>query len=134
MIPFSSLNTTENNTQKRILIADDSAFMRNNLKMILKQLGYVIAGEAEDGFKAIELYKKLNPDIVTLDITMPNCSGIEALKEIKKSDKNARVIMCSAMGQKYYLEDAFNNGALDFIIKPFKAELIAETLEKVLNK
>ena len=119
---------------KRVVIVDDSAFMRNNLKKILLKLGYDVVAEGQDGFAAIQLYKKLFPNVITLDITMPNCTGIEALIEIKKFNNNAKVIMCSAMGQKYYLEEAFNCGASDFIVKPFSERLVREVFEKVLQR
>lgn len=116
-----------------VLIVDDAAFMRMLLKDILTKNGYQIAGEAPNGFKAIELYKSEKPDIVTLDITMPEMDGIQALKEIRSYDPSARVIMCSAMGQQGMVMDAIKAGAKDFIVKPFQAERVLEAVKKVLG-
>lgn len=115
---------------KKVLIVDDAAFMRMMLKDILTKNGYDVVGEAENGLKAIEKYKELNPDIVTLDITMPELDGIGALKEIKKVDPNACVLMCSAMGQQAMVIDSIQSGAKDFIVKPFQADRVLEALAK----
>ncbi len=117
----------------RILIVDDAAFMRMMLKDILEKHGYQVVGEASNGLKAIELYKKDKPDIVTMDITMPEMDGIEALKEIMNFDPNANIIMCSAMGQQGMVMDAIKSGAKDFIVKPFQAERVIESVKKVLG-
>lgn len=117
----------------RILIVDDAAFMRMMLKDILEKHGYQVVGEASNGLKAIELYKKDKPDIVTMDITMPEMDGIEALKEIMSFDPNANIIMCSAMGQQGMVMDAIKSGAKDFIVKPFQAERVIESVKKVLG-
>ncbi|MFH0702639.1 MAG: response regulator [bacterium] len=119
---------------KRVLIADDSLFMRKNLKNILINIGYNVVGEAVNGLIAVEMYGNLKPDLVTLDITMPQMDGISALKAIKKIDNNAKVIMCSAMGQKYYLKDAFDNGAIDYIIKPFNVQIILDVFSKASSR
>ena len=103
----------------RILIVDDAAFMRMMLKDILTKGGFEIAGEAADGNEAVAKYNELKPDLVTLDITMPNKDGIQALKEIKAADPNATCVMCSAMGQQSMVIDAIQSGAKDFIVKPF---------------
>ena len=113
-----------------ILIVDDAAFMRTMLRNILTQAGHEVIGEAENGAIALEKYKELHPDIVTLDITMPDVDGIEALKNIMTYDKNATCIMCSAMGQQAMVVDSIKNGAKDFIVKPFQAEKIIASIKK----
>ncbi|MEY8291453.1 response regulator [Carnobacteriaceae bacterium 52-44] len=118
---------------KRVLIVDDAAFMRIKLKDILEKNNYEVAGEAENGHEAIEKYKELQPDIVTMDITMPELDGVEALKEIKAFDPDASVLMCSAMGQQSMVMDAIRAGALDFIVKPFDTERVIRALDKVGN-
>ena len=114
---------------KSILICDDAAFMRMMIKDILTKNGYAIAGEAENGAKAVEKYNETKPDLVLMDITMPEMDGIQALKKIKEADANAAVIMCSAMGQAMVIE-AIQSGAKDFIVKPFQAERVLELLKK----
>ncbi|HAY14829.1 MAG TPA: response regulator [Fimbriimonadaceae bacterium] len=116
---------------KRILITDDALFMRVTLKKILTEAGYDVVGEATNGAEAVKLYEQLKPDVVTMDITMPEMDGIQALKEIKKIDANARVIMCTAMGQKTMVIDAVQSGAKDFIVKPFQPDRVIEALSKV---
>ncbi|GBF11612.1 response regulator [Tepidibacillus infernus] len=118
---------------KRILIVDDAAFMRMMIKEILTKNGYEIVGEASDGLQAVEKYKETSPDLVTMDITMPEMDGITALKEIKKSDPNAKIIMCSAMGQQAMVIDAIQAGAKDFIVKPFQADRVIEAITKALS-
>ncbi|SFK27030.1 two-component system, chemotaxis family, response regulator CheY [Halobacillus dabanensis] len=118
---------------ERILIVDDAAFMRMMVKDILTKNGYEIAGEAEDGQKAVELYKEEQPDLVTMDITMPEMDGITALKEIKAEYPDAKVIMCSAMGQQAMVVDAIQAGAKDFIVKPFQADRVIEAIQKALS-
>lgn len=117
----------------KVLIADDSMFMRANLKAILTKNGYEVVGEAGDGLQAVESFEALSPDIVTLDITMPRMNGLEALREIKKINPAVKVIMCSAMGQQSIVDEAVSLGASDFIQKPFKASDVIETIEKVLS-
>lgn len=117
----------------KILITDDTAFMRMTLKNILSKNGYEIAGEAEDGVQSVALYKSTSPDLVTMDITMPNMDGITAIKEIMKVDPNAKIIVCSAMGQKSLVIEALNAGAKDFIVKPFQPDRITEAVKKVLG-
>ena len=117
----------------RILVVDDAAFMRMILKDILDKGGFEVAGEASNGNEAILKYKELKPDIVTLDITMPDMDGLAALKQIRSIDNNARVIMCSAMGQQAMVIDAIQNGARDFIVKPFQADRVLESIKKVLS-
>ncbi|HLS20403.1 MAG TPA: response regulator [Bacillota bacterium] len=118
---------------KTILIVDDAAFMRMMIKDILTKNGYEVVGEAQDGVEAVEKYKELNPDLVTMDITMPEMDGVTALKEIKEFNPDAIVIMCSAMGQQAMVIDAIQAGAKDFIVKPFQAERVLEAIEKALS-
>ena len=117
----------------KILIVDDAAFMRMMIKDILTKNGYNVAGEAENGQKAVEKFKELTPDLVLMDITMPEMDGIQALKEIKKLDGNAKIIMCSAMGQQAMVIEAIQSGAKDFIVKPFQAERVLEAVKKVVG-
>ena len=117
----------------RILIVDDAAFMRMMIKDILTKNGYEVVGEANDGAQAVEKYKELKPDLVTMDITMPELDGIAALKEIKKLDPQAKVIMCSAMGQQAMVMDAIQAGAKDFIVKPFQADRVIAAIKKTLG-
>ena len=116
-----------------ILIVDDAAFMRMMLKDILTKGGFEIAGEAADGVEAVAKYNELKPDLVTLDITMPNKDGIQALKEIKAADPNATCVMCSAMGQQSMVIEAIQAGAKDFIVKPFQADRVIESIRKILG-
>jgi len=118
---------------KRILIVDDAAFMRMMIKDILTKNGYEVVGEAENGAKAVEKYKELNPDLVVMDITMPEVDGIQAVREIKKIDVNSKIIMCSAMGQQAMVIESIQAGARDFIVKPFQAERVIEAVRKVLG-
>ncbi|WP_078413260.1 response regulator [Priestia abyssalis] len=117
---------------KRILIVDDAAFMRMMIKDILSKNGYEVVAEAADGMQAIEKYNEHQPDLVTMDITMPEMDGITALKEIKKINPAAKVIMCSAMGQQAMVIDAIQAGAKDFIVKPFQADRVIEAISKTL--
>lgn len=117
----------------KILIVDDAAFMRMMIKDILNKNGFEVVGEASDGSQAIEKYKEIRPDLVTMDITMPEMDGITALKEIRKIDSNAKVIMCSAMGQQAMVIDAIQAGAKDFIVKPFQADRVIEAIKKTLG-
>ena len=118
---------------KNILICDDAAFMRMMIKDILTKNGYNVVGEAENGKIAIDKYSELSPDLVLLDITMPEMDGIAALKAIKAKDPNASVIMCSAMGQQAMVIEAIQSGAKDFIVKPFQAERVLEAVKKVIG-
>lgn len=117
---------------KRILITDDALFMRVTLKNILSQNGFEVCGEAQNGAESVKLYQELKPDLVTMDITMPEMDGITALKEIRTSDPNAVVIMCTAMGQKNMVVEAIQAGAKDFIVKPFQPERVLEAVNKLL--
>lgn len=118
---------------KGILLVDDAAFMRMMIKDILSKNGYEILGEAENGAKAVEKYKEVNPDLVIMDITMPEVDGIQAVKEIKGIDPNAKIIMCSAMGQQSMVIEAIQSGAKDFIVKPFQADRILEAVKKIIG-
>ncbi len=115
---------------KKVLIVDDAAFMRMMIKDILSKNGYEIVGEAENGQKGIDLFKELKPDLVTMDITMPEKDGIAAIKEIMEIDPTANVIMCSAMGQQMMVMEAIQAGAKDFIVKPFQQERVLQALDK----
>ncbi|MCY6370431.1 response regulator [Clostridium ganghwense] len=117
----------------RVLIVDDAAFMRMMIKDILEKNGFEIVGEASNGLKAVELYKSEKPDVVTMDITMPDMDGIEAVKAIKEFDPAAKIIMCSAMGQQTMVMDAIRSGARDFIVKPFQAERVLEAIRKAIG-
>lgn len=119
--------------RNRVLVVDDAAFMRMMIKDILKKGGYEVVGEAEDGLKSIEKYKELKPDLVTMDITMPEMDGITAVREIKKIDANALIIMCSAMGQQAMVIDAIQAGAKDFVVKPFQPDRVLEAVRKALQ-
>ena len=118
---------------KNILICDDAAFMRMMIKNVLAKGGYNVVGEAENGAKAVEKYKELSPDLVLMDITMPEMDGIQALKEIKGIDAGAKVIMCSAMGQQAMVVESIQAGAKDFIVKPFQEDRVLEAVKKVIG-
>lgn len=118
---------------QRILIVDDAAFMRMMIKDILTKNGFDVVGEAQDGVQAVEKYNELEPDLVTMDITMPEKDGITALKEIKEKHPSAKIIMCSAMGQQAMVIDAIQAGAKDFIVKPFQSDRVIEAIQKALN-
>jgi len=117
---------------KRILVTDDALFMRVTLKNILTRNGYEVVGEASNGVEAVRMYNQLKPDLVTMDITMPQMDGICALKEIKAQDPDAMVVMCTAMGQKNMVVEAIQAGAKDFIVKPFQPERVLEAIGKLL--
>ena len=116
-----------------IMIVDDAAFMRMMLKDILTKNGFTVVGEAENGVVAVEKYMQLKPNLTTMDITMPEMDGIQALKEIRKRDQKARVIMCSAMGQQAMVIEAIQAGAKGFIVKPFQADHVVEAITKALK-
>ena len=118
---------------KSILICDDAAFMRMMIKDILTKNGYDVVGEAENGVRGVEKYKELKPDLVLMDITMPEMDGIAALKAIKANDPGASVIMCSAMGQQAMVIESIQSGAKDFIVKPFQADRVIEAVKKVVG-
>ena len=115
----------------RVLIVDDAAFMRMMIKDILEKNGYDVVAEANNGIKAVEMYKREKPDIVTMDITMPDMDGIEAVKAIREFDPKAKIIMCSAMGQQSMVMDAIRAGAKDFVVKPFQPDRVLEAMSKI---
>ncbi len=116
-----------------VLIVDDLAFMRTVLREIIEKEGMTVAGEAGNGVEAVALYIEIKPDVVLMDITMPEMDGISALREIIRKDPAARVIMCSALGQNKYIIQSIQQGASDFVIKPFKSERIVSSIVKVMN-
>lgn len=116
-----------------ILTVDDSAFMRGIIKTTLKKAGYNEIYEAADGLQAIKLFTQLHPNLVMLDITMPNVNGLDALRAIRTADAGANVVMCTAMGQEYMVMEAMRYGARDFIVKPFKAERILKMVAAVVG-
>jgi len=118
---------------KKLLIVDDAAFMRLSIRNMLLNKDIEIVGEAANGAIGVEMYKQLRPDVVTMDITMPEMTGIEALKAIKAFDPQAKVIMVSAMGQEGMVKEAIISGAKTFIVKPFKEDFFYQTISKVLG-
>ena len=118
---------------KNVMVVDDAAFMRMMIKDILSKNGYNIVGEAENGKKAVDTYAECKPDLVLMDITMPEMDGIQALKAIRGNDPNASIIMCSAMGQQAMVIEAIQSGAKDFIVKPFQADRVLEAVKKVVG-
>ena len=118
---------------KKILLVDDAAFMRKMLKDTLSKNGYTDLYEAVDGADAVEKYDELKPDLVIMDITMPNMDGLEALKAIRGKDGSANVVMCSAMGQESMVMDAVRSGAKDLIVKPFKPDRVLKTVTAILG-
>ena len=117
----------------KVLIVDDLAFIKLIIRDILEKRGLEVAGEASNGLEAVEMYIKLKPDVVLMDITMPRMDGIQSLSKIMSLDPNAKVIMCSALGQQKLIIQAIKLGAKDFIVKPFKAERIIGAIKKTLN-
>lgn len=118
----------------RVLIVDDAVFMRTVLKKMLEEESFQIVGEASNGSEAIKKAKELQPDVITLDITMPEMDGVTALPEILKVSPNSRVIMCSAMGQQPMVVDAIKKGAKDFIVKPFQKARVLQAIENIMSK
>jgi two-component system, chemotaxis family, chemotaxis protein CheY len=118
----------------RILIVDDTRFMRETLTGIIQKANHEVVGEAENGLEAILLYRKIKPDLVTMDITMPEMSGLDAVRQIKKEFPDAKIIMCSAMGQQKMIVEAIEAGAKDFIVKPFDDNRVLEAIDRVLSK
>ena len=117
----------------RILICDDAIFMRTMIADILTGAGYEVAGEAESGLQAVERYKTLKPDLVTMDIVMPDMGGIDAVKAIIAIDPDARILMCSAMGQQQLVVEAIQSGAKDFVVKPFQPARVLEAVQRALG-
>ncbi|UYP44113.1 Chemotaxis protein CheY [Candidatus Lokiarchaeum ossiferum] len=118
----------------KILIVDDAKFMRNILVKILTANGHQIVGEADSANEGIEKFKELSPDLVTMDICMPDKSGMEAIKEIIEIDPNAKIVVCSSLGQELMVMEAIQMGAKDFIVKPFKKEKLAEMINKIVQE
>jgi two-component system chemotaxis response regulator CheY len=118
----------------KVLVVDDAIFMRRMISDILVENGMEIVGEADTGAKAIERYKELRPDLVTMDIIMPEMNGIDAVRKIVEFDAQAKVVMCSALGQQALVQDAITAGARDFLIKPFNAARVVEVIAKVFNQ
>lgn len=116
----------------KILVVDDAVFMRKMISDILVKAGHEVAGEAANGKEALDRYKELKPDLVTMDITMPEMDGLQGLKNIKEFDKDAKVLMCSAMGQQSMVIEAIQSGAKDFIVKPFQADRVIEAVNKAI--
>ena len=115
-----------------VLVCDDAIFMRTMISDILQQSGFEVVGEAETGVEAVAQYRKLKPDLVTMDIVMPDMGGIDAVREITKFDPNARILMCSAMGQQALVVEAIQAGAKDFVVKPFQPERVVDAIGKAL--
>ena len=118
----------------RVLVADDASFMRQMIREIVESEEFEVVGEASDGVEAVDRFKELQPDLVTMDIVMPRRSGIDAVRRIAKLDPSARVVMCSALGQESLVAEALQAGARDFIVKPFKPDSVLETLRRVMEK
>jgi two-component system chemotaxis response regulator CheY len=118
---------------KKVLVVDDASFMRMMIKDILVEADFEIVGEANNGVEALELYKKYRPDLVTMDITMPEMDGITAVKLILEEDPEAKILVCSAMGQQSMVINAIQAGANDFIVKPFQSERVLEAINKILS-
>lgn len=117
----------------RVLIVDDALFMRNMLADIFTQAGWDVVAEAENGEQAVAMYLQHRPQLITMDIVMPIMGGIDALKKILRLESGAKVVVCSALGQKHLILDAINAGAKDFIVKPFQSEQVLEVAERVIN-
>jgi two-component system chemotaxis response regulator CheY len=118
----------------RVLVADDASFMRQMIREIVEAEGHEVVGEASDGDEVVEEFKRLSPDVVTMDIVMPRRSGIDAVKTIMELQPDAQVVMCSALGQESLVQEAMDAGARDFIVKPFKPDAVIATIQKVLEK
>ena len=118
----------------RVLVVDDAIFMRKMISDILEGNGMEIVGEADTGALAVEKYKELKPDLVTMDIIMPEMNGIDAVRQIMSNDSQARIVMCSALGQQALVQDAMAAGAKDFLIKPFNPSRVIEVVSKILNQ
>ncbi len=118
---------------QRVLVCDDAIFMRTMISDILAGAGYEVVGEAETGVQAVERYRTLRPDLVTMDIVMPDMGGIDAVREIMREDANAKILMCSAMGQQALVVEAIQAGAKDFVVKPFQPSRVLEAVQRVIG-
>ena len=118
---------------RRVVVAEDEAIIRLDVVEMLREAGFDVVGEAESGLQAIEKYQALKPDLVTMDIVMPDMGGIDAVREITKLDPQARVLMCSAMGQQALVVEALQAGAKDFVVKPFQPSRVLEAVERILS-
>ena len=118
---------------QRVLICDDAIFMRTMIGDILSQAGFQVVGEAETGVQAVQKYRELRPDLVTMDIVMPDMGGIDAVREIMRDSPEARILMCSAMGQQARVIEAIQAGARDFVVKPFQPSRVLEAVQRVLG-
>ena len=118
---------------QRVLVCDDAIFMRTMISDILTGAGYEVIGEAETGLQAIERYRDLKPDLVTMDIVMPDMGGIDAVRQIVQEDPNAKILMCSAMGQQALVVEAIQAGAKDFVVKPFQPSRVLEAVQRVMG-
>ena len=118
----------------KVLIVDDASFMRMTIRQMLEKNGHEVVGEAGDGIEAVKRFIEVKPEVVLLDITMPEMNGVEALKRIKELDSSAKVIICSAMGQQAMVAQAIQNGAKDFIVKPVEADRLIAAVDRVMNK
>jgi two-component system chemotaxis response regulator CheY len=118
---------------RTVLVVDDAIFMRTMIGDILKQAGFEVVGEASSGVEAVQKYKELKPDLVTMDIVMPDMGGIDAVREIVKEDPEARILMCSAMGQQGLVVEAIQAGARDFVVKPFQPSRVIEAVQRLLG-
>ena len=118
----------------RVLIVDDSKFVRKVLTNILESGGHTVCGEAVTGVEAVAKYSELKPDLVTMDVIMPDMSGVDAVKEIKKVDSSAKIVVVSAMGQQPVVTELLREGALDYIVKPFQPARVLESIDKLIDK
>ena len=118
---------------RTVLICDDAIFMRSMIADILKQAGFEVVGEAETGAEAVARYRELKPDLVTMDLVMPDMGGLDAVRQIMAEDPNAKVLMCSAMGQQALVVEAIQAGARDFVVKPFQPSRVLEAVQRVLG-
>jgi two-component system, chemotaxis family, chemotaxis protein CheY len=115
----------------RLLVVDDAMLMRRMIRDVAVESGWEVVGEAKNGQEGVDLFDRLRPDLVTMDVVMPEMGGLEALRMIKGLDPSARVVMVTALDQKQTIEEAIRDGALDFIVKPFERERIASLLGKI---
>ncbi len=127
------LNERIHKMRKKILVVDDTVFMRTSLRLLLERNDFEVVGEADNGLAAINKYREFMPDLVTMDITMPEMDGLQALKAIRQINANAKVVMVSAMGQEAQVRESILNGAISFIVKPYKDENVINTLRKIVE-